>query len=230
MAAFRARRFVWLAISLITWMISPICVELVLISSMASIDFCTAAPPCSARPLVCLAILSASTAFSLTDSTLWAISSIEALISSTLELCSWAPLARLWRAFGDHAGPFGKLVGALADLPHRRTNVLDDQVDVVPQFAVGARVLGLDRLREILGGHPLQDLGDILDGGLEAVQGIVHAGDDRAVLALVFRGVGPRGQSPLVAALESVVASSIRPLMASMHWLRLLLMRLKSPL
>ena len=59
MAAFRASRLVWLAISEITWMISPICVELVRISSMASTDFCTAVPPCSARTLVSLASLSA---------------------------------------------------------------------------------------------------------------------------------------------------------------------------
>ena len=51
-------------------MISLICLELVLISSMASIDSCTAAPPCWARPLVCLASRSAFTALSLTASTL----------------------------------------------------------------------------------------------------------------------------------------------------------------
>ena len=48
MAAFRASRFVWLAISEITWMISLICCELVRISSIDSIDFCTALPPSSA--------------------------------------------------------------------------------------------------------------------------------------------------------------------------------------
>ena len=48
MAAFRASRFVWLAISEITWMISLICCELVRICSIDSIDFCTALPPSSA--------------------------------------------------------------------------------------------------------------------------------------------------------------------------------------
>jgi len=74
-------------------MISAICVELVRISSMASIDFCTAAPPCSANWLVFLATLSASAALFFTPSIDAVNSSIEALTSSTLAICSWAPLA-----------------------------------------------------------------------------------------------------------------------------------------
>ena len=54
MAAFRASRLVWLAISEITWMISLICCDCCRISSIDSIDFCTAVPPSSASVLVSL--------------------------------------------------------------------------------------------------------------------------------------------------------------------------------
>ena len=52
MAAFKASRLVWLAISEITWMISLICVEDDLIRSMASTDLRTALPPSPANVLV----------------------------------------------------------------------------------------------------------------------------------------------------------------------------------
>ena len=85
--AFKASKFVWLAISEITWMISEICVDEVLIRSMASTLLRTAAPPSPASELVCWATLLAPVAFYFTASMLRASSSMVALISSTDALC-----------------------------------------------------------------------------------------------------------------------------------------------
>ena len=105
MAAFKASRFVWLAISEITWMISLICWELVRICSIDSIDFCTALPPSSASWLAFVATWVDALAFSLTALTLRANSSVEAVICSTLALCVCAPWAKVWRSRRWSASP-----------------------------------------------------------------------------------------------------------------------------
>ena len=155
MAAFRASRFVWLAISEITWMISLICCELVRICSIDSTDFCTALPPSSASWLASLATLLASVAFSLTASTERASSSIEAVISSTLALCVCAPGASVCELSAITREPSANWLALSLICSIAAADVGDHQVHIVAQLAVGAGILRLDGLREILVRHPL---------------------------------------------------------------------------
>ena len=122
MAAFRASRFVWLAISEITWMISLICCELVRICSIDSIDFCTALPPCSASWLASVATLVASLALSLT-----ALDRAGQFFDRGGHLLDAGALrlragGQRLRTLGDHPRAFGELVGALGDLLDRRAD------------------------------------------------------------------------------------------------------------
>ena len=168
MAAFRARRFVWLAISEITWMISLICCELVRIRPIASTDFCTAAPPRSASALVCLATLSASAALPLTAS-IERVSCFDGgahfLDARTLRL---GPLGEALRAFGDDPRPFGELGGALGDLADEAREIGEHLAQSAGQFVDGLVALDLDLPSQIAfgrGGHDGQQFVDLAAQG-----------------------------------------------------------------
>ena len=232
-AAFRASRLVWLAISEITWMISPICVRAGA-DQLHGLD----------RLLHGLAALLGQLAGLLGDLVglvgivLDALrpsglsSSIDAVICSTLELCVLRAGGQRLRALGDDPRALGELVGALGDLLDGPADRFDDQVHVVAKLAVGAGVLASRRLaRSPCSASRVEHLADVAHRRGKALQGLVHALDDLAVLALELgcRWPGcPAGlrRRPRPASL----ASAIRPLIASMHWLRLFLISLKSPL
>ena len=114
---------------------------------------------------------------------------MEAVTCCTAELCCWAPEASVCELSAITREPSANWLAALADLLDRSADRLDDQVHVVPQLAVGARILLLHGLREVLAGHALEDLADVLDGSRETFQRGVHGFEDFAVLALVAGGV-----------------------------------------
>ena len=132
MAAFKASRLVWLAISEITWMISLIFSELVRISFMAEIDWRTAVPPSSANWLVSPATRLAMAALSLTPS----IERVKVFDGGRNFLDAGALVlgadGQLLRALGDDPGNLGELPGVLAHLLHGRAHVLNHQVHIVP--------------------------------------------------------------------------------------------------
>ena len=141
-AAFKARRLVWLAISEITWMISLIFSELVRISRMAAMDWRTALPPFSASLLVPSASLSAAAALSFTMLIDSASPSTAAVISSTLALWGLRPLRQALRAFGDGARHFGELGGAVGHVADHFGEVDDRGVDGLGDADEAAMHLG----------------------------------------------------------------------------------------
>ena len=162
MAAFRASRFVWLAISEITWMISAICCELVRISSMASIDFCTAAPPCFGQLRWSrLATLSASWALSLTrfDRAGQFFDRGGHLLDA--RALGLGPGGQRLRAFGDHARAFVELGGALGDLADDAGKIVEHLLDAGGQLVDGLVALDLDLLGQVALGGGVDDLEQI---------------------------------------------------------------------
>ena len=127
-------------------MISLICCELVRICSIDSIDFCTALPPSSASWLALVATLVDSLAFSLTAPTERASSSVEAVISSTLALCVWAPWARVCALSAIIREPSANWPALSVICSIAARMFVDHQVHVVAQHAVGAGILVLTTL------------------------------------------------------------------------------------
>ena len=120
-------------------------------------------PPCSASWLVSLGTLSASWALSLTPSTERLSSSIEAVISSTLELCSWAPGGQRLRALGDHARALVELGGAFGDLADDAGQILEHSVDAAGQFVDGLVSLDDGSPGQVALGGGVDDLQEPID-------------------------------------------------------------------
>ena len=85
---------VWLAISLITWMMSLICSDDLRMSFIESIASRTAPRPASAMPVVSSAWWRLSAALREIASIELTSCSTAAVISSTLAACDWAPSLR----------------------------------------------------------------------------------------------------------------------------------------